>query len=262
MKCKEVCNRLEGAFPRDKAYSWDNVGLLVGNNDAQVNKIYLAVDATDKVINEAKLQGADMILCHHPLIFSPLKTVTSDNFISNRVMNLIRADINLYAMHTNYDVINMADVVAGKLELKNHKPLEITSEEGNIGLGKIGNLPYEMTLKEIAEYVKLKFNLPGLNVFQSDLLDANEKIIEIAVLPGSGKSAIETVIRNGIKVYITGDIGHHEGLDSASRGLSIIDAGHYGLEHVFVEDMINVLRDLLPEVEVVGEKVNHPFYCI
>lgn len=262
MKCKEICSRLEEKFPKDKAYSWDNVGLLVGGSESEIKKIYLAVDATDKVIKEAKLQGADMILCHHPLIFTPMKTVTSDDFISNRVINLIQADINLYAMHTNYDVINMADVVAKKLGLINYRPLEITSEEENVGLGKIGELPFEMTLVEIAEYVKEKFDLPGVNVFQADVLNTDAKISEIALLPGSGKSAIETVIREGIKVYITGDIGHHEGIDSSSRGLSIIDAGHYGLEHVFVGDMEEILSELLPKVEVVCEKINHPFYCV
>ncbi len=262
MKCKEICDKLEDIFPKGKAYSWDNVGLLVGNKDLEVKKIYVAVDATDRIIEEAKLKGADMILCHHPLIFSPLKTITSDNFISNRVINLIRSDIGLYAMHTNYDVINMADIVATKLQLKDQKPLEITDFEENIGLGKIGNLPFEMTLKEIAEYVKEKFKLPGVNVFQAGALEDQEKICKIAVLPGSGKSAIETVINSDIKVYITGDVGHHEGLDSASRGLSIIDAGHYGLEHVFVEDMVSILNKTLPDVEVVWEEIKHPFYCI
>lgn len=262
MKCREICNRLEAEFPKDKAYSWDNVGLLVGSKDVDVKKIFVTVDATDNTIEKANQQGADLIVCHHPLIFSPLKTVTSENFISNRVIKLIQSDINLFAMHTNYDVLNMADVVAEKLELHDYRPLEITSDDENIGIGKIGKLPMEMTLNEIAEFVKDRFILPGVNVFKADSLDLDTKISEIAVLPGSGKSAIETVIRNGIKVYITGDIGHHDGLDSASRGLSIIDAGHYGLEHVFIEDMVQVLRKLLPGIEVLGDDITHPYYCI
>lgn len=262
MKCKEICNLLEKYIPKDKAYSWDNVGLLVGKINKNIKKIYIAVDATDEIIECAIKEKADMILCHHPLIFSPLKTVTDEEFISNRVVELLGNGINLYAMHTNYDVIRMADVVADKLELSNQEPLEYTSLEENLGLGKVGELPEAMSLTEIAQYVKGKFSLPGLNVFPVGATVNNEKIKQIAVLPGSGKSAIETVINKGIKVYITGDIGHHDGVDSASRGLSIIDAGHYGLEHVFLEDMEQLLKEILPEVEVVSEKIKHPFYCV
>lgn len=262
MKCKEVCKILEHNIPLEKAYSWDNVGLLVGRDYIDIQKIYVALDATDLVIVDAISKGADMIIAHHPMIFSPLKNITSKEFIGNRVINLIRNDISLYAMHTNYDVIRMADVVSAKLALVNTQPLEYTAIEDNQGLGKIGELPFPMTLNEIATYVKESFNLPGVNVFPADEIEENEKISQIAILPGSGKSAIETVIKAGIKVYITGDIGHHEGVDSASRGLSIIDAGHYGLEHVFVEDMKLVLSHLLPGVEIVGEEVKHPFYCV
>lgn len=262
MKCKEICNVLELNIPLETACSWDNVGLLIGRDYVDVKKIYVALDATDSVIVDAISKGAEMIVAHHPMIFSPLKNITSNEFIGNRAINLIRNDISFYAMHTNYDVIRMADVVAVKLGLKNTQPLEYTAIEDNQGLGKIGELPYPMTLSEIAYYIKDTFGLPGVNVFPADQIVEDEKISQIAILPGSGKSAIETVIKAGIKVYITGDIGHHEGVDSASRGLSIIDAGHYGLEHVFVEDMKMVLSHLLPGVEIVGEEIKHPFYCI
>lgn len=281
MKCRELCNILEQHIPVSRACDWDNVGLLVGHMDKEIKKIYIAVDATDEVINKAQLSEADMILVHHPLIFSPLKAVTSEQFISNRVVDIIRGDMNLYAMHTNYDVVRMADVVSDRLALTSQRPLELTSVDTGEGLGKIGDLPKAMTLKEIATYVKDRFGLPGVQVFPAvsemkNGINAREEVSAelnsntindktystIAVLPGSGKSAIETVVAMGIEVYITGDIGHHEGIDSASRGMSIIDAGHYGLEHVFIEDMKAIIEDLLPTVEVLTEDVKHPYYIV
>ncbi|MFI3208171.1 MAG: Nif3-like dinuclear metal center hexameric protein, partial [Eubacteriales bacterium] len=101
MKCKELIERMENDFPVEKAYDWDNVGLLAGRDDKEIKKIYVALDATDDVIKEAIEWGADMLLTHHPLIFSPLKKINNQNFIANRIIKLIQADISYYAMHTN-----------------------------------------------------------------------------------------------------------------------------------------------------------------
>lgn len=271
MKCIEICEILDKNIPKELAYSWDNIGLLVGDKEQEIKKIYIALDATDNIIEDAIHKGADMILTHHPLIFTPLKSVTSENFIANRVLNLIKNNIALYAMHTNYDIERMADVVADKLTLINQKPLEVTTEDGLKGLGKVGELKQAMTIEEIALFVKKQFVLPGISVYEvneldksnyqstdQEMLEDNKTYRKLALLPGSGKSAINQVIKQGIEVFITGDITHHEGIDASSRGLNIIDAGHYGLEHIFIEDMKKQLEILVPELEIITEPIKHP----
>ena len=101
------------------ALSWDNVGLLAGREDKEVAKIYVALDAKDEVVDEAILAGADMLVTHHPLIFSGMKQVNNQNFIGRRLVKLIQHDISYYAMHTNYDVKGMADLAADYLKLEN-----------------------------------------------------------------------------------------------------------------------------------------------
>lgn len=261
MRSLEICNILESKIPLNSAYSWDNVGLLVGDKKQEIKSILLVVDATDQLIAEAHDLGVDMIIAHHPLIFSPLKKITSDDFIANRVLNLMKQNIALYAIHTNYDIERMAHVVSNKLALLDTNPLELTSDDPVKGLGIVGSLPHAMTVEEIGVYVKEVFKLPGIQLFESyDIKMVKEKKhTKIAVLPGSGKSAIETVIGMGIEVYITGDITHHEGIDAASRGLNILDAGHYGLEYVFVEDMKEQLQELFPDIMIHTEAIKHPF---
>ena len=115
---------------------------------------------------EAAIRGnADMLVTHHPLIFSPLKTVTDEHFISNRVVKLLQHDISYYAMHTNYDVLGMAELSGKMMELVQVEPLEVTIPENNQGIGRVGFLKHEMTLGECCELVKEKFHLPDVKVF-------------------------------------------------------------------------------------------------
>jgi len=97
MLCREIIDVIEGTYPKEAALAWDNVGLLVGRTEKEVKRIYVALDATDEIIEAAIRGNADMLVTHHPLIFSPLKTVTDEHFISNRVVKLLQHDISYYA---------------------------------------------------------------------------------------------------------------------------------------------------------------------
>ena len=108
MECKKVIEILEKQSPKSYACDWDNVGLLVGREDKEIQKIYIALDATDEAIEEAIANGADMLLTHHPMIFKGMKRVTQEDFIGRRIIRLIQNDMVYYAMHTNFDVIGMA----------------------------------------------------------------------------------------------------------------------------------------------------------
>ena len=118
MKCKEIIESLEQKYAPDFAESWDNVGLLVGDKEKEVHKIFLALDVTDESLEMAIKEQADMIITHHPLIFSAMKKVTTDNFIGRRIIKMIQHDISYYAMHTNFDILGMADLSAYFLNLK------------------------------------------------------------------------------------------------------------------------------------------------
>lgn len=260
MLCKEVIQVIEAAYPKSAALEYDNVGLQAGRAGKEVSRVYLALDATDRVIEAAMEAGADMLVTHHPLIFSPLKSVTDEDFISRRVVKLIQADIAYYAMHTNYDVLGMAKLSGEVLGLKDTEVLDMTSgtEEAPEGIGRVGSLEKPMTLEECCVYVKDKLKLGSVKVFG----DMDQEVSRLAVSPGSGKTAIRPAIEKGADVLVTGDIGHHEGLDAVEQGLSIIDAGHYGTEYIFIEDMKRFLEKKLPCLEIVTAPVVHPFQVI
>lgn len=268
MLCRHIMDVIEKSYSKAYALEWDNVGLLAGRVDKEVKRIYVALDATDAVVDESIAIEADMLITHHPLIFGSMKRITNQDFIGDRLIKLIQNDISYYAMHTNYDVLGMAELSGKMLHMKNAGVLEVTGHSAipNIldtagcpeGIGRIADLEHVVTLKQCACEVKQTFSLESVKVFGN--LDS--KIRRIAICPGSGKSVLGTAVEKGADVLITGDIGHHEGIDAVAQGLAVIDAGHYGIEHIFVEDMKRYLTQHLKGVCVEGEPVRHPFVVI
>ena len=163
MRCADVIRKLEELSPLAYAESWDNPGLLAGRTDKEIKRIYIAVDATTEAIAEAESVGADMLLTHHPLIFKGIKKVNSEDFIGRRILTLLQADMCYYAMHTNYDVLGMAELSADYLKLTDREVLSVTeeTEDGCEGFGRVGMLPEQMTLRECGDFVKKALALHG-----------------------------------------------------------------------------------------------------
>lgn len=260
MKCGEIIAQLEKIYPRFKAVEWDNPGLLAGRREKEVKRIYIALDATDKIISAAVTEQADMLLTHHPLIMGAIKSVNTDDFIGRRLVELIRSDISYYAMHTNYDVVTMAPLSGKMLGLSDAEVMNVLfTENGHSeGIGQVGALPQEMTLRACAEYVKDTFGLETVKVFG----DMDQIVSRAAISPGSGKGMAASAIAAKADVLISGDIGHHDGIDAQMQGLAIIDAGHYGLEHIFIQQMEQFISENFEGIEVICEEIENPFKVI
>lgn len=260
MQCFEIIEQLESHSPSAYAEEWDNIGLLVGRRDKEVKTIYIALDATDDVIEEAISLGADMLLTHHPLIFKKMSRITTDDFIGRRVYKLIRNDISYFAMHTNFDVMGMADAAADELFLQERQVLNVTYEDdiSKEGCGRAGRLKECMSVAALAAFVKQKFQIPNVRVFG----DLGDIVQSVAVMPGSGGSYIKDAINAGVDVMITGDIDHHEGIDAVAQGIAVIDAGHYGIEKLFVSYMEEFIKRELPGLTIYKAEQKEPFVVV
>lgn len=258
MRLKEIYEILDDLAPFESALSWDNVGLIAGDMESRVNSVYLALDGNDQVIEEAREKKCELILTHHPFIFSGIKRICSDDMTGRRVIQVLSNGISVVSMHTNFDVWVMADIVAKKLEMKDYSVLEETEERDGkvLGIGTIGGFKDNktMSLEEIARFVKNKFNLPFVTYYG----DKDRKLSKVAIVPGSGKSDIDVAIAKGADVLITGDITYHDGTDAVAKGLSIVDAGHYGLEHIFSDYMYDYLCDKLNDVIIYKHRIDFP----
>ena len=228
MRCKELIEKLEELASSQYACDWDNPGFLAGRGEKEICRVVVALDATDQVVEQAVQEKADLLLTHHPLVFKPLRRVNDQDFIGRRLVRLIQSDICYVAMHTNFDIAPwcMADLAADRLGLCAEGPLEVTGEaEGKpVGIGKIGFLSKAVTIETLAKLVKEKFELPFVTVYGTEQI--TEPIKRVALSPGAGGSMLRQGIACGAQAMITGDIGHHDGIDAVANGMAVIDAGH------------------------------------
>lgn len=233
---------------------WDNVGLLVGRRDKDVKKIIITLDATDSLCDFAIREGYDMIITHHPIIFGRQSRINDDTPLGRKLLSLIEAGICCYAMHTNFDTKGgMAKIAAGMLGLKNSVVLDETLN--GEGIGQVGLWDKAVTLGELAGLVKSTFELDNVKVFGS----TDSVIDKVAIVPGSGKSELVAAARAGAGCLITGDIGHHEGIDALELGLNVIDASHYGLEKIFMSYMYDYLIGYCEDLDIMIVDTGIPF---
>jgi len=129
MKISKIINYLEQKAPLSLQESYDNSGLIVGNRNAEVTKALITVDATEAVVDEAISVGANLIIAHHPIVFSGLKRLNGSNYVERTVIKAIKNDIAIYAIHTNFD--NIIDgtnrhlaILLGMKNLKVLQPLK------------------------------------------------------------------------------------------------------------------------------------------
>lgn len=257
MDCKSICETIEEKFPLEFAESYDNVGLLIGDENREVSKVLVALEVTEKVINEAIETKADLIVTHHPLIFKSIKKITSSGYIENLVLKLIENKIALYSAHTNFDNSNggMNDILARKLGLINIKGLE---EGLNYASGRIGELTKEMNFGEFCIYIKEKFELKNIIVSG----DLERKINKVAVVGGSGSDYLKASIKKNCDCLITGDIKHHTALDYSNMGINIIDITHFESEIIFKEEMKTFLEKRLDTNILLSEVETNPLKII
>jgi dinuclear metal center YbgI/SA1388 family protein len=125
MKLKDLCSFLDSAIPLSFQEGYDNSGLQVGLPEREVKSALICVDVTDGVLDEAGNAGCDIIISHHPLIFTPLKRLSGNTLTERLLLKAVKQDVAIYSAHTNLDVIGngVSWKMAGKLGLKNVKTL-------------------------------------------------------------------------------------------------------------------------------------------
>ena len=262
MKCSEIFEYLTNLYPLELAMDWDNSGFLIGRSDKEVKNVLVVLDITNEVLEYARAKDIDLIVSHHPIIFSALKRVTDETLLGNYILKILKNDICVIAMHTNFDIAKggMADICSERLGLSNTCVFERTNvcDGEELGIGKIGDLKKDMSLDELIKLVKTKFDLSYVSVFGRENINSN--IRRVAISPGSGKGMYKYAVKRA-DVLITGDITHHDGLDAANDGVCIIDATHYGLEHLFIE---KVKSDLikLDKINVFEYKNTNPIEIV
>lgn len=231
----------------DTQEEWDNSGLLVGSRDKQVAKIAIMLDATPTNITKAINNNVDLIVCHHPVIFNPIKQLHSND----AVYRLARNDIALIAVHTPWDSAKdgVGFVLASTISLE--KITAVPTKNGNT-MVKMGYLPGHMPEAEFCNYVKQKIGVPFVRY-----VSTKENIKKVAVCGGAGAEFMDEVAKIA-DAYVTADIKYHEFLHAQEIGLTLIDAGHFTTEDMSMNSLSVKIAMEFAEVKVLRLKSVDP----
>lgn len=242
-KLYEIIDLLNKNIPFDIKEEWDNVGLIIGDRNKEINKILIALDCTYDVLLEAIKIDADLIITHHPLIFGGIKNIDFNTPLGIKIRELIRSEIDLISLHTNFDKVEngTSDTLSKILGLKNIQNL--TDDE--FSLGKIGETD-PVSLKAFISFVKEKLNLDFVKYIGND-----EKVIKkVAVVSGSGCEFYIDAKQQGADLLITSEIKHHIGIEAMESDIALIDAGHFETENVALKTLKNMLEELVPDTRL------------
>lgn len=236
VKCQTIITFVEEMAPRALALEGDNTGWQVGDPESPVEAVLLAMDADDRVVDEAVKMGAGLIVAHHPLIFRPVRSVRLDLPGGALLARLIRAGIGVYAAHTSLDAAEQGvnAVLAGRLGLTGFRVLD---EEG--GLGRVGRLPEALPFDVFAGRVKAVLGVPSVRVGGP----RDRMVSKVALCGGSGGDLWSKAAFAGADVFVTGDLKYHTARDILAAGMNFVDPGHYSSERIILEP----LRDHLAE---------------
>ena len=232
---KDIYDFLCTVAPLELQMGFDNSGFLVGRSDKEVKRVLLSLDVTSDVINEAIGYRADLIISHHPVIFSAIKKLTDD-----KLLRLIENSIAVISMHTNLDIADggVNDVL---LELLGAKAAEALDEDG---CGRVGELPAAVPFDVFLKSCKELLNSKGLRYYS-----AGKSVKKLAVMGGAGGDFVSHAFEKGCDTYVTADIKYNRFLEAAEMGINLIDADHFCTENPVMPVLREKLASAFPDLE-------------
>lgn len=246
-KIEEITGLLEEFAPLNLQLDWDNSGRQVGDFAAECSGVLLTFDVTERSVETAVQKGANLIISHHPLLFSGLKSITGATAAERIVITAIRNNVAIYSCHTNIDAAQggVSWLMAEKLALESVVPL---SENG---MGCLGELPRQMSLHDFAELIKKSYSIPYIKVNA----DSPSTIRRVAVMGGSGTSELSAAIAAGADAMVTGDAKYHD-FQRASNNIALFDVGHYESEIDVVEKFLRIIQKKYTTFALHTEKIS------
>lgn len=233
MKIHEFIAAMERIAPKELALEFDNPGLLIEPDHAEISRVLVALDCTKAVADEAAAWGADLVLTHHPLFFHPVQRLSYSDPATAAACVLVRNGIGLFAAHTNLDAAHggVNDTLCALLGIHEAIPFDE-------GVGRVGLLKQPETLEQFAKRAETVFHA------RVAVSGAPEKVVSrVAVMGGSGGGSVRLAAEQKADLLLTGELKHSDALDAQMLGLGLVVAGHYETEAVVLEPLMKRLQN-------------------
>ncbi|MGN0108093.1 MAG: Nif3-like dinuclear metal center hexameric protein [Hominilimicola sp.] len=246
MKANKIIEIIENICPERLAYPWDNVGLLCGDGEKEVKKVFVTLDTNINTVKESVEKGADMIVSHHPILLGGIKRIDYSTSTGYMIKLLIENNIPLFAAHTNMDTAKggINDRLAQMFSLTDVKILDRHTDDETAGLGRYGKLHNSIKFRDFAEMCGKILNTPVRAAG-----DFDKDIITVAVASGSCSEVIPLAKAKGADVIVTADMKYHNMIDMTELGICVIDAGHYPTEICVMDIFADILKNT--DVEII-----------
>lgn len=250
---QDIYNVLFAAAPEYMKMEGDNVGLICGRANREVTRVMIALDASHEAIHEAKDEGCELLVTHHPLIFNPIRRVSDQAFGGDDILFLIENQIAAINLHTNLDCApeGVNQVLAETLGLQDITilgPNGVDEQGREYGLIHMGTVP-ESDADTFARAVKAMLGCEGVRY-----ADAGVPVRKVAVGGGSCGSEIDRVAASDCDTFVTADLKYHNFQDAKTLGLNLIDAGHFHTENPVCACLARLLGENFPELRVMQSK--------
>ena len=227
---KDIIKCLDEIAPFSIAESWDNVGLLVGDRNREVQSMLVGLDPTLKLLDEAAAVGADTVITHHPAIFKPLPAIDTAEPSGRFLEKALKKQINVLACHTNFDTIapGVSDVLAKLLGLENITALIAETQQliAGAGTGRLGYYPQPIDRATFVDTLLHVLNLSSVQIAGR----LPETISSVALCGGSGSAFAEAARNRGADLFISAEIKHNIARWAEEADFCVIDGTHYATE--------------------------------
>ena len=232
---KDIYNYLNDIMPFDTQEKWDNSGLLV-NCGNSCKKVLCCLDVTKAAVDKAIAENCQLIVSHHPVIFSAIKSLDCDSIL----VKLIQNNISVISAHTNFDKYQFGT---------SYRLAQFCGVKGN---GELLELGLSVALEEAEVFnsfvEKIKHNVK----IPLQYTKGKESVTRVFVIAGSGKGMTEEIMAAGCDCVITGESSYHDMLDLKELGISCICLGHDESEKISVDTLAKLINDKFGSVKAIS----------
>ena len=231
----DILDFLQEKAPFEAAEEWDNSGLLAGSREQPAGRVLSALDITGDTVDAAVRLGAGLIVSHHPVIFRPLRRLDADGV----PYRLAREGIAAICAHTNLDKAagGVNDTLASLLGLREVR----TAEDGLCRFGMLdspadGGIFAATVGKALHTAVRFRAG--------------RRPVRTVCLCAGAGGDYLLPRLAEA-DAFLTGELRHHEWLEAAAAGVTVVEAGHYATEAPVVDTLADWLSAAFPALSCI-----------